>query len=114
LNELFGVAATSATNAWAVGEFFSGARHKLQTLVERWDGTAWMVEPSPNVDSHRNELFGVAATSSTDAWAVGDFFSGSTHDIQTLVGDRYTPTTAGSGSSYSLPRNLLPTSTSEG
>ena len=41
-NELFGVAATSSTNAWAVGNY----QHQEQTppsrtLIERWNGTAW-------------------------------------------------------------------------
>jgi glucose/arabinose dehydrogenase len=35
-DSLSGVAATSATNAWAVGRTGSG-----ETLIERWRGTAW-------------------------------------------------------------------------
>jgi hypothetical protein len=57
---LYGVAATSARNAWAVG--LVGAR----TLIVRWNGTAWTkASPSPGF------LVGVAATSARNAWAVG-------------------------------------------
>src|SRR5271156_4419262 len=57
------VAATSASNAWAVGYTSSG------TLIVRWNGTAWKRVPSPG--SAGSLLYGVAATSSRDAWAVG-------------------------------------------
>ena len=63
-NDLEGVAATSSTNAWAVGDTDS------QTLIEHWDGTEWSVQPSPNPDPY-DVLRGVAATSPTNAWAVG-------------------------------------------
>ncbi|MGN6167796.1 MAG: hypothetical protein ACTHQQ_06445 [Solirubrobacteraceae bacterium] len=71
-NVLSGVAAISATNAWAVGYYFNG--NALQTLVEHWNGKAWKVVPSPNPggSGKDNVLSGVAATSATDVWAVGD------------------------------------------
>ena len=68
---LTGVAATSAIDAWAVGQYYNGATY--QTLIEHWDGTAWVVQPSPNVGNSVNVLYGVAAPSGTDAWAVGDY-----------------------------------------
>jgi hypothetical protein len=68
-SQLVGVAATSPTNAWAVGYNFSGVVGSLQTVIERWNGSAWTVQPSPK-RSH-SQLSGVAATSSTNAWAVG-------------------------------------------
>ena len=43
------------------------------TLTEHWNGTAWSVVPSPNISSGNNNLFGVAAVSTTDVWAVGEF-----------------------------------------
>ena len=57
------VAATSASNAWAVGYTGSG------TLIVRWNGTIWKRVPSPG--SAGSLLYGVAETSSRDAWAVG-------------------------------------------
>ena len=41
---LSGVTATSASNAWAVGAITADPG---QTLIERWNGTAWMRVPSP-------------------------------------------------------------------
>jgi hypothetical protein len=77
---LTGVAATSSTNAWAVGFYDNGG---LKTLVLHWDGTAWTVQSSPNVGGFINQLEGVAATSSSDAWAVGWYDNGTTD--QTLI-----------------------------
>src|SRR6266540_3053990 len=81
---LEGVSATSASNAWAVGDF-SGAETPNQTLVERWNGTAWKIVPSPDPggSDQLNTLNGVSATSATDVWAAG-YYEGSTSD-QTLL-----------------------------
>jgi hypothetical protein len=61
VGSLDGVAATSATNAWAVG-YTAAFRSVLH-----WNGKVWKVQNSPSV----GPLFGVAATSATNAWAVG-------------------------------------------
>src|SRR5215469_5006693 len=76
---LYGVAATSATNAWAVGYRFNGTTR--QTLVERWNGTSWAQEKSPNPGGNANDnwLLGVSALSARNAWAVG-FYSDGTLD----------------------------------
>lgn len=76
-NELRGVAATSAKNAWAVGYYWHIAdTNNDKTVIERWNGKAWKLQPSPNPScSGRNPkssvLYGVAATSANNAWAVG-------------------------------------------
>jgi hypothetical protein len=82
-NFLDGVAATSSTNAWAVGDYYNGTAY--QTLIEHWNGTAWkqVTSPNPGGSSHYNILNGVAATSSTNAWAVGYFSNGTAN--QTLI-----------------------------
>src|SRR5215472_2024050 len=77
------VAATSASSAWAVGFSATGSTGTNRTLIEHWDGQRWAVQPSPNVGSGRNDLTGVAATSASNAWAVGYVFRGS--GIQTLI-----------------------------
>ena len=63
----YGVAATSAGNAWAVGgtDWFSP-----QTLAERWNGTTWTQVPTPTPVG-TGYFEGVAATSRSNAWAVG-------------------------------------------
>jgi erythromycin esterase-like protein len=79
---LYGVAATSACDAWAVGYY---SKHGAdRTLVEHWNGKAWKVQKSPDPSSGGvNVLYGVAAVSASDAWAVGYYFNG--RNDQTLV-----------------------------
>jgi hypothetical protein len=87
---LGGVAATSATNVWAVGSYPNRFATGNRTLVVHWNGTAWQQVPSPNPHSceDSNGLSGVAATSATNAWAVGsdDMCPGSeTENLVTLI-----------------------------
>ena len=72
LNELRGVTAVSASEAWAVG-FRGGTQPDtpLETLILRWDGTSWSLVPSPNLPTGANQLFGIASISPRDIWAVG-------------------------------------------
>jgi hypothetical protein len=70
-NTLLGVAALSPTDAWAVGHT-SEPDGTPRTLIERWDGSSWVVVPSPNT-GERSRLTAVAAVSPTDVWAVGRF-----------------------------------------
>src|SRR5215472_15835744 len=70
-NRFFAVAVSSC-QAWAVGDYVTGAGD-LRTLIERWNGTAWKQRPSPSPVAAYNDLFGVAATSATNAWAVGEY-----------------------------------------
>ena len=60
---LLGVAATSATNAWAVG-FIAGG----PPLILHWNGTAWKRSLLPRHSA--GQVNGVAATSATNAWAL--------------------------------------------
>jgi hypothetical protein len=72
LNDLNGVAAISARDVWAVGQF-SNRQGFLQTLVLHWNGQSWRPVVSPNVGTHNNVLTGVTAVAANDVWAVGDF-----------------------------------------
>jgi hypothetical protein len=70
---LLALASVPGGNLWAVGYMSnttSGTRLD-QTLIELWNGKSWQVVPSPNVGIGDNDLYGVVALSSTDAWAVG-------------------------------------------
>jgi hypothetical protein len=60
---LLGVAATSATNAWAVGYITAGG-----PLILHWNGTAWKRSALPRHSGGRIDA--VAATSATNAWAI--------------------------------------------
>jgi hypothetical protein len=80
---LYGVRATSASSAWAVGSAFNGTADK--TLIVRWDGSAWkqVKSPDPGGATQNNDLSSVAVTSATDAWAAGEYDSGT--GTRTLV-----------------------------
>jgi len=67
---LTSVTAVSANDVWAVGERQDHAG-RFGTLVEHWDGHRWTVVPSPNPGATGNHLYGVAAASPDDVWAVG-------------------------------------------
>jgi len=69
-NELYAVAAISASDVWAVGDS-EAIRDPEVALVEHWDGTRWAVVPSPNPGTSFSVLYGVAAVSASDVWAVG-------------------------------------------
>ena len=70
--DLFGVAAVSASSAWAVGGYYavSGSSFSVKTLTAGWNGTAWKRAPSPSPGTEAS-LRGVAAVSASSAWAVG-------------------------------------------
>ena len=64
--QLFGVAATSAGNAWTVGQNVVNGK----TIILHWNGTAWAQVTSPTL-AGGSALYAVAATSASNAWAVG-------------------------------------------
>ncbi len=65
---LYGVAAVSASSAWAVGYTTTSTGSK--TLILRWNGATWTRIPSPT-PGNGGALTGVAASSAGSAWAVG-------------------------------------------
>jgi hypothetical protein len=69
-NALLGVSMPSPGKAWAVGYYVNGS-FEQQTLVEHFDGTTWSVVPSPSPGALHNILYGLAAISDSDVWAVG-------------------------------------------
>ena len=71
----YGVAATSGSDAWAVGS--TGDAQHLDSLIEHWDGAAWKIVRSP---ARNAGLYAVAATSARDAWAVGATVNVNGHD----------------------------------
>ncbi len=74
-NYLYSAAAISVSNVVAVGDYFKSSIAADQTLTEHWNGTKWSVVDSPNASSTTNDLFGVAAVSTSDVWAVGYYYS---------------------------------------
>ena len=84
-NDLYGVAAISAKDVWAVGTHSANGQNYYETLIEHWDGTQWSIIPSPNAGSRKNFLYSVAAISSNNVWAAGYYFPDFGSTYQTLV-----------------------------
>ena len=80
---LNGVAALSATDAWAVGKGRNGA-----ALTEHWNGGAWTVVAVPTpAGATSSQLSAISARSPSDIWAVGSVsvLVGTTVQGRTLV-----------------------------
>jgi hypothetical protein len=71
-NTLFAVAALSATNVWAVGQYVDSS-NVMQSVIEHYDGTSWSIVPTPNPGASGGEdsLTGIVAISASNIWAVG-------------------------------------------
>jgi hypothetical protein len=82
-NDLYGVAVVSPDDAWAVGEWNATPTSRPKPLIEHWDGSAWIIIPSPSA-GQLSALGAVAAVSPDDVWAVGAFFNFAGNQ-QTLV-----------------------------
>jgi uncharacterized membrane protein len=74
---LYAVDAIASNDVWATGRTKVGYSSS-RTLTLHWDGSTWMVVPSPNDSTGNNDLYGVAAVSANDVWAVGSAGSSKT------------------------------------
>lgn len=80
----YGVAATSARQAWAVGNFSNpSVQDSQQILIEHWNGSAWRRMSVAGVSS--GGLFGVTATSTRNVWAVGEAGDPDNGSTRTLI-----------------------------
>jgi hypothetical protein len=67
---LLDVAAVSANDVWAVGTYYSGAKHGRQPLTEHWNGSAWSIVPAASAGG--DFIFSsLTALAADDVWAVG-------------------------------------------
>ena len=70
-----GVSCTSVTACTAVGYYVNGTLNTT-TLAEAWNGSKWLIEPTPNpAGSRASELSGVSCASATACIAVGKYFN---------------------------------------
>ncbi len=68
--DLKGIAATSPSDLWAVGDMQTA--NGPASLIEHGDGTRWTIVPGPSLgDGKASTLSAVAVVSSSDVWAVG-------------------------------------------
>ncbi len=65
---LHAIAAASANDVWAVGNYDDGPSH---TLVMHWNGTQWSIVESPGLGNRYISVSDVAALSANDVWEVG-------------------------------------------
>ena len=103
--DLYGVACPSTTLCTAVG-FYTNSSGVRVTLAERWNGSTWVVQPTPNPSATASELFGVACPSTTQCTAVGSYKKSS--GVVVTLAERWNgstwvvrPTPNPSGSTYS-------------
>lgn len=83
-DELFGVSVVPSTaTAWAVG-YYQDFSNKYATLINFWNGSRWIIVPSPNVGPTGSQLFSVTALSATNVWATGAYVD-SFYQFRTLV-----------------------------
>jgi hypothetical protein len=68
-NNLAGVSCTTSTACTAVGDGSDIYTHKPR--AERWNGTSWATQTTPNLPSGTGQLYGVSCSSSTTCIAVG-------------------------------------------
>ncbi|MBO0834017.1 MAG: hypothetical protein J2P28_00690 [Actinobacteria bacterium] len=71
--KLNAVAATSASNAWAVGTNSNPTVPSSVALIEHWNGHSWQVQSRPHPGDFLNELLAVDAMPGGGTWAVGDY-----------------------------------------
>jgi hypothetical protein len=83
-SDLYGVAAVSMNNVWAVGERGEG-NGIPSTLIEQYNGGGWSIIASPNQGTSSNILYGLAMVSTTSLWAVGFYNNTTLNQDQTLV-----------------------------
>jgi hypothetical protein len=70
-SNIYGVAATGPSNAWAAGAAYPGASDShSQALIEHWDGHRWRITPTPPQHTQATVLHDIAAEAG-QVWAVG-------------------------------------------
>ena len=76
--DLTATTALAANDVWTVGtaSTINGTTPPDPLVIQHWNGTAWTTVAHPAVTGGR--LKGIAARSSGDIWAVGDFFDNTT------------------------------------
>jgi hypothetical protein len=88
---LDGVSCTSAWACMAVGYYYNASGYGL-TLAERWNGTTWAVQSTPNPPAgDYGELLGVSCTSASACTAAGDYST--VPGFEGTLADRWNGTT---------------------
>ena len=68
---LSGVTCAGPSDCWAVGSTMDKSGNPTNTLIDRWNGSAWTTTASPNPPSAGNTLSAVTCSDASDCWATG-------------------------------------------
>lgn len=83
-DQLLAVGAEPGGGAWATG-FSENSSNRTQTLILHWNGSAWSQVSAPPAATFSTYLMGVAASSGSNAWAVGQFNTGGSDKNRPLI-----------------------------
>jgi hypothetical protein len=76
------VSCTTTTTCTAVGRYYTNSPDRELTLAERWNGTAWTTQLTPNpTGATQSRLDAVSCTASTACTAVGTYLITSVTDV---------------------------------
>ncbi len=75
-NTLLGVSGSSASDVWAVGDFWRRFGH-TKALIEHWNGRRWTSVKAAQTGASAQGLNSVSSLSADNAWAVGSQTVGS-------------------------------------
>jgi hypothetical protein len=96
----YGVSCTSSTACTAVGDKeISAGTHQHHTMAQRWNGTSWSLQTTPNPEGTNLEFGDVSCTASASCTGVGYAMSGAVQTPMTLRWD---------GSTWTLQMLPLP------
>jgi hypothetical protein len=84
-SNLLRVSCRSSSSCQAVGSYGNASLGVGQTLVESWDGTRWLIVPSPNIGTGDGGFMDVSCASANSCEAVGLYFNTSLGSYQTLI-----------------------------
>jgi len=74
--DISSISASSADDAWAVGQQCNNVRGICNPLILHWNGTTWSKVGVPQLKGLYADLYSVVDISKNDAWAVGSSFEG--------------------------------------
>src|SRR6266536_1501367 len=84
--DLSGISCSGASSCIAVGASGNSDGLHLRTLVERWNGSQWVIVKSPNpVGATYSFLSSISCPSSSNCWAVGEYFLGGHRQNQNRI-----------------------------
>ncbi len=71
-SELYSVSTLTSNDVWAAGDTITSSPTISHTLIEHWNGSAWNVVPSPDVNGN-GMVTGIEAVAANDVWAIGTY-----------------------------------------